>query len=46
MSYSGGLAAEGLVAVNDGKSGSGTPIDIVSESGSLAYTMQLEIQTS
>jgi hypothetical protein len=46
MSYSGGLAAEGLVAVNDGKSGSGTPIDIVSESGSLAYAMQLEIQTS
>ena len=44
--YSGGLAALGLVAVNDSKSGSGTPIDIVSESGSLAYTMQLEIQTS
>lgn len=44
--YSGSLAARGLVAVNDSKSGSGTPIDIVSESGSLAYTMQLEIQTS
>jgi hypothetical protein len=46
MTYSGFLAARGLVAVNDSNSGSGTPIDIVSESGSLAYTMQLEIQTS
>jgi hypothetical protein len=45
MAYSGGLAALGLVATNDSNSGSGTPIDIVSESGSLAYTMQLEIQT-
>jgi hypothetical protein len=46
MAYSGGLAALGLVATNDSNTGSGTPIDVVSESGSLAYTMQLEIQTS
>jgi hypothetical protein len=45
-SYSGSLLSQSLVAANDSKSGSGTPIDIVSESGSLAYTMQLEIQTS
>jgi hypothetical protein len=44
--YSGSLAALVLVATNDSSTGSGTPIDIVSESGSLAYTMQLEIQTS
>lgn len=46
MAYSGGFAALGLVATNDSSTGSGTPIDIVSQSGSLAYTMQLEIQTS
>lgn len=46
MTYSGGLAALGLVATNDSSTGSGTPITIVSESGSLAYTMQLTIETS
>jgi hypothetical protein len=45
-SYSGSLLSQSLVAYNDSKSGSGTPITIVSESGSLAYTMQLTIETS
>jgi len=46
MTYSGVLAAERLFYFNDSHITPGTPVDIVSESGSLAYTMQLEIQTS
>ena len=44
-SYSGVFNSFGLEATNDSKSGTGTPIDIVSESGSAAYSMALTIQS-